>query len=127
MNNNLSSYPIFPFVFVENSFTGLKQTAIPGINKAQFFILIMMLFNKVYKDLDINVQINNTKLLEELNKNKIYQEEPAFPLVYFENDKQIVLPGLTYEDLQFICQFLDITLDISLLSEYAYPIKNIIT
>lgn len=125
--NDLTNYPIYPFVFVENSFTGLKQNANPGINKSQFFLLCMMIYNKLNKDLNFDLQVKNSLLLAELQKNKKFSEEPAFPVVYFENDKQIVLPGLTFDDLEFICNILNIDLDKLLLQEYAYPIKTIIT
>jgi hypothetical protein len=99
----------------------------PGINKAQFFLLLLMIYNKLNKDLDLDLQVKNSQLLKELNTNKKYMEDPAFPLVYFEKDKQIVLPGITFEDLHFICKILDIHLDNVLLQEYAYTIKTIIT
>jgi len=125
--NDLLNFPIYPFVYVENSFTGIKQSAMPGINKAQFFLLLLMIYNKLNKDLNLDLQVKNSQLLKELNTNKKYMEDPAFPLVYFEKDKQIVLPGITFEDLQFICNILEIQLDNVLLQEYAYTIKTIIT
>ncbi len=125
--NDLLNFPIYPFVFVENSFTGIKQSAMPGVNKAQFFLILLMIYNKLNKDLDLDLQVKNSQLLKELNTNKKFKEEPAFPIVYFENDKQIILPGITFQDLHFICNILEIQLDNVLLQEYAYTIKTIIT
>jgi hypothetical protein len=89
----MKDLPLMPFVFVENSLTGIKQVPNFGLNKLQLFMLFVMFF-----------KINYNKNLIPEN----WQNEPAFPLVFFDPDtnRQYIYGGITVEDIELLLNIL---------------------